>query len=451
MPIWALGTSEPVSVLLIDDDEEEASLTRALLKRVEDVRYELDWISTFDEGLAAVLRNDHDVYLVDHQLGGRTGVELVAEAREAGSLAGLIMLTGQRHRSTDIAAMNAGATDFLMKGKTDAALLDRTIRYAVSQAAVLNALHHSRNQLVGLQELEKILVEYGPTPPTVERVVELIVEHFGLPRVAIYLADGASLHLAAQRGYKNAAPVVSRADISVDRVAKAGKPVFRPSLSPEVGAGVVAVATELSVPLLVGGELAGLLNVASSAAAPIGESDYLAVRLIGDRLTVALETVYEQQLAAERLRQARLQLASVRTLRDAATQCYQRAMLEPLLDVALETSAHGGGSLGVLLIACESPESASISRLAELVRSVCGSRAAIRFTETQIAVLIVGAGHDVGRGEADSVLQLATADGLQVSCCYAALGPGGTTTELIGQAEAGLAYARRAGTGTLIS
>lgn len=150
LPIEQPETSDPVRVLLIDDDDDEASLTRSLLAGIEGVQYELDRVATFNEGLVSIARDDHDAYLIDHQLGDRTGVELVREARAAGSLAALIMLTGQRDRTTDLAAMDAGATDFLLKGATDAALLDRTLRYAIAQAAVASALEHSRDLMAGL-------------------------------------------------------------------------------------------------------------------------------------------------------------------------------------------------------------------------------------------------------------------------------------------------------------
>jgi signal transduction histidine kinase/ActR/RegA family two-component response regulator len=45
----------------------------------------------------------------------------------------VIVLTGQGDREVDIAAMEAGAADFLNKGQLTADLLERTIRYAVAQ------------------------------------------------------------------------------------------------------------------------------------------------------------------------------------------------------------------------------------------------------------------------------------------------------------------------------
>jgi FixJ family two-component response regulator len=452
-PMWAMGTGDPVRVLLIDDDDDEAALTRSLLTRVTDVRYELDWVPSFGEGLASIARDDHDAYLIDHQLGGRTGVELVREAREAGSLAALIMLTGQRDRTTDLAAMNAGATDFLLKGRTDSALLDRSLRYAIFQAAAVAALDRSRNQLAGLEELGQLLADNGPTPATVARIVDLIVDRFSLPRVAIYLADGETLRLAGQRGYENPLLSVSRADSSVERVARARKPIFVPSLSPELGAdgAIGAVATELSVPLLVAGEMEGLLNVASSVAAPIGEEDFSAIRLVADRLTAALEVVRERDLATERLRDARQQPATPQGLLDGETSAYRRALLEPLLDVAIATSGTDAGrAFGILLVACEDSGPAAVTRLAEQTRAACPSRPLIRVAETELAVLIGATDHAVARSEASALVALAQAAELVVWCGYAALASGWGATELLAAADAALAYARRLGPGTVI-
>jgi CheY-like chemotaxis protein len=448
-PIWALGTSDPVRVLLIDDDEDEAKLTRTLLAKVTDVPYELDWVPTFGEGLAAIARQDHNAYLIDHELGGRTGTELVREAREAGSLAALIMQTGQRDRTTDLAAMNAGATDFLLKGRTDAALLDRTLRYAIFQAAAVAALDHSRNQMAGLEELGQLLADNGPTPATIARIVDLIVDRFSLPRVAIYLAEGDILRLAGQRGYDHPLPIVSRSDSSVERVARARKPIFVPSLSPELGGSVVA--TELSVPLLVAGEMAGLLNVASLVATPIGEEDFAAIRLVADRLTAALEVVRERSLAQERLSYLRQQSSAPEGLVDGETSAYRRALLAPLLDVAIaSTGTDASPRLGVFLVACEDTTPGAVTRLAEQVRTACGNRPLVRIAETELAVLIIATDEADAHSEAAQLVTLAKAAGLDVCCGYASLTAGWGAAELLAAAEAALAYARHLGPGTII-
>ncbi len=461
IPIWALGTGAPIKILLVDDDDDEAKLTRSLLSRVQDVNYELDWVPSFDDGLASIASNQHDAYLIDHRLGGETGVELVRQARQAGSLAALIMLTGQRDRATDMAAMDAGATDFLMKGKTDAALLDRTLRYAISQVALVSSLDRSRSQITGLEEVGRILVRDGPSPTTIARVIDLIVERFDLRQVAIYLAQGDALYLAGQHGYSNPVLSVSRRDASVERVARARQPIFIPSLSPEPFARDArdAIATELSVPLVVAGELMGLLNVASPVAAPIGEQDYAAIRLVADRLSIALEVTHEREVVEQRVRAARRQIANIGdVVVDAGifepdSLTYRRALLEPLVEVAISAVAgQRNPKVGLLLVAAADAGADGDfgQRLASQAQAVFPRRPRIRYSETSLAVLFLGLAPATAHAEVADLIALAASEDLQICCGYASLEPKSGAAELIAAAAAGLALDQRARPGTVI-
>ena len=458
-PMMGVGANGLIRVLLIDDDKDEASLTRSLLARVEDIRYELDWVPTFLEGLASIARGEHDAYLIDHQLGGRTGIDLVREARKAGSLAALIMLTGFRDRATDLEAMDAGATDFLLKGKTDAALLDRTLRYAISHVALVSTLERSRNQMAGLEEIGRILVDDGPTPATVERVVELIVDRFGLPQIAIYLVDGDKLYPAGQRGYRRPLPSLSRVDAGVERVARARQPVFVPSFSSDTAGGndPGATGTELSVPLMVAGELMGLLNVASSVADPIGEQDFAAIRVVADRLTVALAVTRERRLMEERVRRARHEASDGEkstgqpALIDGETPVYCRAMLEPLLEVAIASAGTGPGrNLGLLLLTCAQAGPDSMTLLAAQARTILAGRPLVQFSRSELAVLALATDEGSARSQAEDLVTSARDVGLDVRCGYAALASDWSAGELITGAQAALAFAQRLGPGSVV-
>jgi signal transduction histidine kinase/HPt (histidine-containing phosphotransfer) domain-containing protein len=123
--------SETIKVLLIEDDEDDYILTRELLSEVKGGKYALDWAPSYEEGLKVVGRREHHVCLVDYRLGERSGVELIREARESRLATPMILLTGQGNHDVDVEAMQAGATDYLVKDETHAGRLDRTIRYAV--------------------------------------------------------------------------------------------------------------------------------------------------------------------------------------------------------------------------------------------------------------------------------------------------------------------------------
>jgi len=120
-----------IKVLLIDDDEDDYILTRELLAAAKAGVYTLDWAHSYEEGLAIAGRNEHDVCLVDYRLGEHNGVQLIRAARESRLTTPMILLTGQGDHEVDVEAMEAGATDYLIKHETPPARLERTIRYAV--------------------------------------------------------------------------------------------------------------------------------------------------------------------------------------------------------------------------------------------------------------------------------------------------------------------------------
>lgn len=132
-----------ITILLIEDDEDDYVITRDLLAEIEVQQFQLDWASSYEEGWHLLQQQRHDVYLVDYILGSRNGLDLLHDAVQAGCKPPIILLTGQSDPSVDLAAMKAGAADYLVKGKMDASLLERSIRYAIERYRVLEELRHT--------------------------------------------------------------------------------------------------------------------------------------------------------------------------------------------------------------------------------------------------------------------------------------------------------------------
>src|SRR5207248_834058 len=72
--------------------------------------------------------------------------EVLREARVAGCLRPIILLTGQGDGEVDIAAMKAGAADYLVKGQIDSQILERSIRYSLEHNRTLEALRESEER-----------------------------------------------------------------------------------------------------------------------------------------------------------------------------------------------------------------------------------------------------------------------------------------------------------------
>ncbi len=142
----------PVRVLLIDDDESTFIITRELFDERYAGRFVIDWAGTFEDGLAAIREERHDVYLIDHRLGARSGIDLLKTAIASGCQAPLIMLTGQDSREVDVLAMEAGAADYLVKDVYDVSRLEHAIRYAWERQRLRAALEHERDLQRALME-----------------------------------------------------------------------------------------------------------------------------------------------------------------------------------------------------------------------------------------------------------------------------------------------------------
>jgi two-component system CheB/CheR fusion protein len=139
--------TQPLRILLVEDDEDDYCLTRDLIQEIPGNSFQLEWQKDYERGLAAMASNQHDVYLIDYRLNGPNGLDLLREARSRGCQGPIILLTGQGEREVDLAAMQAGAADYLMKGRIDAPLLERSIRYALERQRDREALRRARDEL----------------------------------------------------------------------------------------------------------------------------------------------------------------------------------------------------------------------------------------------------------------------------------------------------------------
>jgi diguanylate cyclase (GGDEF)-like protein len=129
--------TNPTRVLLVEDDELDRLITGDLLDDSADAAYEVTMVATLDDALNLLTTEDYDVCLVDYYLGPDSGIDLIDSARRNGVRVPFIVLTGSADREVDVAAMEAGAADFVPKTGLDSRVLDRSIRYACQHASLV--------------------------------------------------------------------------------------------------------------------------------------------------------------------------------------------------------------------------------------------------------------------------------------------------------------------------
>ncbi|WP_295125900.1 hybrid sensor histidine kinase/response regulator [uncultured Chitinophaga sp.] len=151
-------TEDLVKILMIDDDEDDYFLVSSLLDDIAPGQYKVDWAGTYNEGIAAIAKRGHDIYLIDYRLGQYTGIDILRHFQEIAYKAPVIILTGKGDYSIDKEAMTAGASDYLVKGEISAAVLERTVRYVLDEFRHLRAIAESERKYFGIFEKSHDLI-----------------------------------------------------------------------------------------------------------------------------------------------------------------------------------------------------------------------------------------------------------------------------------------------------
>jgi PAS domain S-box-containing protein len=135
-----------IRILLIEDDEDDALLTREYLEEIDTYKFEVTWEPNLSKAKKAMLGGDYGIFLVDYRLGSESGLQLIEFAHSKGVLTPAIVLTGQGDLEIDLIASRMGAADYLVKSELNSSILERTIRYALSQAQIIKELNEKEKK-----------------------------------------------------------------------------------------------------------------------------------------------------------------------------------------------------------------------------------------------------------------------------------------------------------------
>lgn len=145
------------SVLLIEDDAGDALLVEELVADSA-LKMRLQWVRSMAEAREALALETPDCVLLDLHLPDAQGLEAVSMVKSRADRVAVVVLTGLAEEETGLAAVAAGAQDYLVKGRVEPELFGRAVRYAIQrkqaeQAAV--ALQASQMQAQENARLER--------------------------------------------------------------------------------------------------------------------------------------------------------------------------------------------------------------------------------------------------------------------------------------------------------
>ena len=99
-------------ILIIDDDNGFCRLVQSHMARAD---FEVISANTAEEGIAFAQANNFDVIILDHVLPEQDGLMLLGELQSGQGAAPVVYLTGSQDSRVAVAALKAGAADYVVK------------------------------------------------------------------------------------------------------------------------------------------------------------------------------------------------------------------------------------------------------------------------------------------------------------------------------------------------
>lgn len=142
----SLPSREPIELLLVEDDCEDAELVSEALEEAVDVDFRVHRVDRMSAALSSLQREAFRIVLLDMRLPDSSGFETVMRMRRAFPDGPVVVMTGIDDEKLALKALGVGVQDYLVKGRCDDASLVRSVRRAIERNRVLAELKDSKRQ-----------------------------------------------------------------------------------------------------------------------------------------------------------------------------------------------------------------------------------------------------------------------------------------------------------------
>ncbi|MEK6700616.1 MAG: diguanylate cyclase [Nitrospirota bacterium] len=150
-----------IRILYMEDDP---GLSRLLQKRLREKGYAVDTAANGEEGLAMVESSPFDLLLVDYNMPGCGGIEVLRTLTSRGAFPPVIMVTGNGNEDVAVESLKLGASDYIVKDveMKYLELLPVVIEQVISKQRLIRERQQMLEQLRESEERYRRLVELSP-------------------------------------------------------------------------------------------------------------------------------------------------------------------------------------------------------------------------------------------------------------------------------------------------
>lgn len=208
---------ECARVLIVEDSESDAVLMKSELE-MGGMRLSSSTVKNREE-LASALGTEWDLVLIDCLIPGWSGIEALREIRAAGVECPAIMVSGLEGEALAIAAMKAGANDYLCKSSIS--VLPAAVRRELNEYGYRKRLKSAEeegrllSQLIGtVSEVNQLIVREKDPSSLLSETCRILSEKGGFRKAVVMLdGSGAPESTDAPSGAEGAAPPGKEADL----------------------------------------------------------------------------------------------------------------------------------------------------------------------------------------------------------------------------------------------
>ncbi|MGC8638505.1 MAG: response regulator [Isosphaeraceae bacterium] len=136
---------EALRILLIEGHDTDACLVVEALEESASPRFSLTRVVRLGEAFQCLEASAFDAVLLDLSLPDSRGIETFRKLRPHAEHLPIIVLSGFSDHAMALDAVAEGAQDYLLKGRTSADMLIRSIRYAMERKRIADELVHAKD------------------------------------------------------------------------------------------------------------------------------------------------------------------------------------------------------------------------------------------------------------------------------------------------------------------
>jgi signal transduction histidine kinase/DNA-binding response OmpR family regulator len=338
-------------LLIVDDNADHLFLTRRVLRSAA---IDTTAVQTAEAALEAIQSQEFDMILLDHNLPGMKGAELIARIRAMSIETPVVMVTGGGSEQLAVDALKAGALDYIIKNDGYLATLAPRIQKAIAQhqlematrklerereAAVAQAREHAR-RLRSLQQASLRLNSSLQPRDVRSQAVNQAASLLDTDMAAFFLLseDGLTLRIAASSGLSASYTDSTSIPVGEGTIGVAvlqGEPVaVSDTEADERFAAYAGLARRegyravLSVPLLMRGDAQGGLSVLDREPHKWEQEEIAILQTLAQNVAVAYENAQLLDRLASRV-------TELQTLNRIVTSMTTLPDLEQALDEAV--------------------------------------------------------------------------------------------------------------------